>query len=262
MVTTQAVPQSRLSEYAAGMRVAVGTSGFSYKEWVGSFYPPKLPAARMLQFYAEQLPTVELNNTFYRMPNEALLKGWKERTPSSFHFVLKAPRQLTHIKKLADCEEALARFTGLARTLGEKLGPLLFQLPPTFRQDTERLLAFLRLLPSDVRAAFEFRHPSWFNEATYSALREHGAALCIAEVDDQPPPLVATANFGYFRLRREDYTPEQVADWARAIAAQPFAEAYVFFKHEVRAPALALGLSEHFSQQPRSENSGAQKPSG
>jgi uncharacterized protein YecE (DUF72 family) len=248
------------------MRVAAGTSGFSYKEWIGSFYPPKLPAARMLQFYAEKLPTVELNNTFYRMPNEALLKGWDERTPSSFRFVLKAPRQLTHIKKLADCEEALARFTGLARTLGEKLGPLLFQLPPTFRQDTERLLAFLRSLPSDVRAAFEFRHPSWFNEATYGALREHGAALCIAEVDEQPPPLVATANFGYFRLRREDYTPEQVADWARTIAGQPFAEAYVFFKHEVRAPALALALSEQLSREASSEQASsreasAQKPS-
>jgi len=228
------------------MRVAAGTSGFSYKEWVGSFYPPKLPSSRMLQFYAEQLPTVELNNTFYRMPNEALLQGWNERTPSSFRFVLKAPRQLTHIKKLTDCEDALARFTAVARTLGEKLGPLLFQLPPTFRQDTERLLGFLRLLPSDVRAAFEFRHPSWFNEETYAALREHGAALCIAEVDEQTPALVATANFGYLRLRREDYTPEQIAAWARAIEGQPFAEVYVFFKHEVRAPALALALSEHF----------------
>jgi uncharacterized protein YecE (DUF72 family) len=228
------------------MLIATGTSGFSYKEWIGSFYPPKLPAARMLQFYAERLPTVELNNTFYRMPNEALIRGWNERTPESFRFVLKAPRQMTHIKKLADCADALARFTSVATTLGDKLGPLLFQLPPTFQRDVDRLAAFLRLLPKGIRAAFEFRHPSWFDESTYAALREHAAALCIAEVDDQPPPLVATADFGYLRLRREDYTPDQIAAWAEALRKQPFREAYVFFKHEVRAPALALALSEHF----------------
>jgi len=227
------------------MRVVAGTSGFSYKEWIGSFYPPKLPASRMLQFYAERLPTVELNNTFYRMPNEALLRGWNERTPDSFRFVLKAPRQITHIKKLADCADALGRFTQVATTLGSKLGPLLFQLPPTFQRDVERLGVFLRLLPQGLRAAFEFRHPSWFDESTYVTLREHGAALCIAEVDDERPPLVATADFGYLRLRREDYTPEQIADWATTLRALPFREAYVFFKHEVRAPALAQALSEH-----------------
>lgn len=228
------------------MRVATGTSGFSYKEWIGSFYPLKLPAARMLQFYAERLPTVELNNTFYRMPNESLMRGWNERTPESFRFVLKAPRQMTHIRKLQDCGDALARFIGVAGVLGDKLGPLLFQLPPTFQRDVDRLADFLRLLPRGVRAAFEFRHPSWFEEGTYAVLREHGAALCIAEVDDQPPPLVATADFGYLRLRREDYTPEQIASWAAALRNLAFAEAYVFFKHELRAPTLALALAEHF----------------
>jgi uncharacterized protein YecE (DUF72 family) len=228
------------------MHVAAGTSGFSYKEWIGSFYPPKLPAARMLQFYAERLPTVELNNTFYRMPNEALVRGWNERTPASFRFVLKAPRQMTHIRKLVDCADALARFLTVAGTLGDKLGPLLFQLPPTFQRDVDRLAAFLQLLPKGVRTAFEFRHPSWFDESTYGALRAHGAALCIAEVDDEPPPLVATADFGYLRLRREDYTPAQIAGWAEALRRLPFREAYVFFKHEVRAPALAHALSEHF----------------
>jgi uncharacterized protein YecE (DUF72 family) len=228
------------------MLIATGTSGFSYKEWIGSFYPPKTPASRMLQLYAERLNTVELNNTFYRMPNEALIKGWNERTPDSFRFVLKAPRQLTHIRKLADCADALARFLNVASTLGDKLGPLLFQLPPTFQRDVDRLQAFLQLLPRGVRAAFEFRHPTWFEESTYAALRAHGAALCIAEVDDQPPALVATADFGYLRLRREDYTPEQIAAWADVIRRQPFREAYVFFKHEIRAPALALALTEHF----------------
>lgn len=228
------------------MRVVIGTSGFSYKEWIGSFYPPKLPAARMLQFYAERLATVELNNTFYRMPNEALVRGWNERTPESFRFVLKAPRQMTHIRKLQDCAEALTRFTSVASMLGDKLGPLLFQLPPTFQRDVDRLAGFLRLLPQGVRAAFEFRHPSWFDEATYVTLREHGAALCIAEVDDQPPPLVATADFGYLRLRREDYTPDQIASWAEKLRGLAFREAFVFFKHEVRAPGLALALGEHF----------------
>lgn len=228
------------------MRVATGTSGFSYKEWIGSFYPPKLPAARMLQFYAERLPTVELNNTFYRMPSESLMRGWSERTPASFRFVLKAPRQMTHIRKLQDCADALARFIQVANVLGDKLGPLLFQLPPTFQRDVDRLASFLRLLPAGVRAAFEFRHPSWFEESTYATLREHGAALCIAEVDEQRPPLVATADFGYLRLRREDYTPEQIANWAAALRSLAFREAYVFFKHEVRAPTLALALAEHF----------------
>lgn len=228
------------------MRVATGTSGFSYKEWIGSFYPPKLPASRMLQFYAERLPTVELNNTFYRMPNEALMRGWSERTPESFRFVLKAPRQMTHIRKLQDCADALSRFLQVASVLGDKLGPLLFQLPPTFQRDVERLTSFLRLLPPGIRAAFEFRHPSWFDDSTYTALREHGAALCIAEVDEQQPPLVATADFGYLRLRREDYTAEQIAGWAAALRTLGFGEAYVFFKHEVRAPTLALALAEHF----------------
>ena len=229
------------------MRVAAGTSGFSYKEWQGTFYPEKFAASRMLQFYAERLQTVELNNTFYRMPNEALIRGWNERTPEHFRFVLKAPRQMTHIKKLADCAAPLARFTEVAATLGEKLGPLLFQLPPTFQRDVERLDGFLSGLPKGVRAAFEFRHPSWVDPSTYEVLRARGAALCIAEVDaEEPPAIVATANFGYLRLRRENYTEAEIAAWAERVRAQPFDEVYVFFKHEVRAPALALALLEHF----------------
>jgi uncharacterized protein YecE (DUF72 family) len=242
------------------MRIAVGTSGFSYKEWIGSFYPPKLAASRMLQFYAERLHTVELNNTFYRMPNEALVRGWNERTPDSFRFVLKAPRQMTHIRKLANCEDALARFHAVASSLGSKLGPVLFQLPPTFQRDVDRLTSFLRLLPPGLRAAFEFRHPSWFDESTYAALREHAAALCIAEVDEERPPLVATADFGYLRLRREDYTPQQIADWAASLQSLPFREAYVFFKHEVRAPVLAQALIEQVSSHSPSQSSPQSAP--
>lgn len=229
------------------MRVAAGTSGFSYKEWQGTFYPEKFAASRMLQFYAERLQTVELNNTFYRMPNEALIRGWNERTPEHFRFVLKAPRQMTHIKKLADCAVPLARFTEVAAILGEKLGPLLFQLPPTFQRDVERLDGFLSGVPKGVRAAFEFRHPSWFDASTYEVLRARSAALCIADVDDQAPmEIVPTADFGYLRLRRENYTEAEIAAWAERLRAQPFGEAYVFFKHEVSAPALALSFLQHF----------------
>lgn len=229
------------------MRVAAGTSGFSYKEWQGSFYPEKLPPARMLEFYTERLPAVELNNTFYRMPAEALIAGWEKKSPADFRFVLKAPRSMTHSRKLVDCAEPLGRFVQVASRLGQKLGPLLFQLPPTFKQNVEQLETFLALLPAGVRAAFEFRHPSWYDETTFAALRRHDAALCTADVDDvEPPPVIATASFGYLRLRRLDYTPEQLAGWAEQVQRQPFDEAYVFFKHEVKAPALATAFNAHF----------------
>lgn len=230
------------------MRVAAGTSGFSYKEWQGSFYPDKLPASRMLEYYTERLPAVELNNTFYRMPGEALVQGWERKSPADFRFILKAPRSMTHIRKLEDCSEPLARFVQVASTLGPKLGPVLFQLPPTFQRNIERLEAFLGALPSTLRAAFEFRHPSWYDEATFTALRRHGAALCTADVDDvEPPAIVPTASFGYLRLRRLDYSPADLAAWAAQLRQQPFDEAYVFFKHEVKAPALAQAFNAHFS---------------
>jgi uncharacterized protein YecE (DUF72 family) len=235
------------SDSLGAMRVVAGTSGFSYKEWQGSFYPPKLPASRMLEFYAERLPAVELNNTFYRMPGEALIRGWEERTPESFRFVLKAPRQMTHIRKLNDCKEPLERFSQVASVLGPKLGPLLFQLPPTFQRDVGRLESFLDAASPQLRIALEFRHPSWFDDSTYAALRSRNVALCIAEIDaEETPPLIATADFTYLRLRREDYTPEDVAAWAAKLRGMPVQDAYVFFKHEVRAPALALAFNEQF----------------
>ena len=229
------------------MRVTAGTSGFSYKEWQGSFYPEKLPASRMLEFYCERLPAVELNNTFYRMPAEPLIQGWETRSPADFRFVLKAPRSITHSRKLVDCAEPLARFIQVASRLGPKLGPFLFQLPPFYQKNLEQLEAFLSLLPEGVRAAFEFRHPSWFDDATFAALRRHNVALCTADVDDiDAPPIVPTANFGYLRLRRLDYTAAEIEGWAEQVHRQPFEEAFVFFKHEVKAPALATAFNAHF----------------
>jgi uncharacterized protein YecE (DUF72 family) len=230
------------------MRVAAGTSGFSYKEWQGSFYPEKLPASRMLEFYAERLPAVELNNTFYRMPGEALIQGWEAKSPLDFRFVLKAPRSMTHSRKLVDCGEPLERFARVATRLGHKLGPLLFQLPPFFQRNVEQLSAFLGALPKGVRAAFEFRHPSWFDDTTFTALRDHNVALCTADVDDvEAPQIVPTADFGYLRLRRLDYSPAELERWAAEVRRQPFAEAYVFFKHELQAPALATAFNAHFA---------------
>lgn len=229
------------------MRVAAGTSGFSYKEWHGSFYPEKLPASRMLEFYTEHLPTVELNNTFYRMPAEALIRAWESKSPESFRFVLKAPRSMTHIRKLTDCEEPLARFVQVAAHLGSKLGPLLFQLPPNYPRNTDQLGTFLGALPAGVRAAFEFRHPSWYDESTFTVLRRHNAALCAADVDDvEPQPIVATADWGYLRLRRLDYAPDQLEAWAGTLRQQPFSEAFVFFKHELKAPVLARQFNALF----------------
>jgi uncharacterized protein YecE (DUF72 family) len=201
----------------------------------------------MLEFYAQHLPAVELNNTFYRMPGPGAVQGWDKSTPDSFRFVMKAPRSITHSRKLLGCEEHLKRFVEVASGLGPKLGPLLFQLPPTFQRDLDRLANFLSALPSSIQAAFEFRHPSWFGDETYQLMRDHGVALCSAETADSGPPnLVATAPFGYVRLRREDYGPEDLAAWARALEAQPFEEVYVFFKHENQAPALARGLNSQF----------------
>jgi uncharacterized protein YecE (DUF72 family) len=201
----------------------------------------------MLEFYAERLPAVELNNTFYRMPSEALMRGWEERTPDSFRFVLKAPRQMTHIRKLNDCAEPLDRFSQVAAALGHKLGPLLFQLPPTFQRDVPRLQSFLDGVSPALRVAFEFRHPSWFDDATYAALKSRNAALCIAEADkEETPPILATTSFTYLRLRREDYTPDEIAAWAAKLRTLSVEEAYVFFKHEVKGPALAQSFNEHF----------------
>ncbi|MES1207268.1 MAG: DUF72 domain-containing protein [Pseudomonadota bacterium] len=228
------------------MNTYIGTSGFSYPAWRGTFYPEKCPPARMLAFYAERLRTVEINNTFYRMPKAELLRGWAESTPPGFRFAPKAPQQITHRQKLAGSADALASFLGATAALGDKLGPTLFQLPPFLRKDLPRLVDFLALLPAGARAAFEFRHASWFSDDVYEALRARGAALCLAEADDLATPVVATAGWGYLRLRRTDYDDAALATWVERLRALEtgWSDAFVYFKHEDagRGPQLAAKL--------------------
>ena len=226
------------------MRLIVGTSGYSYKEWKGTFYPSDLPAAKMLTFYAEHFGSVEINNTFYRLPEAKTLEKWSSEVGDGFTFVLKAPQRITHQKKLAAAEDDVRYFLDIANVLGAKLGPLLFQLPPYLKKDVERLRNFLALIPRDRRVALEVRHDSWYDEEVYAALREHDAALCAADTDEVADPaalLVPTSSWGYLRLRRTEYTDEQLAAWRTGIAAQQWSDAYVFFKHEDegKGPAFA-----------------------
>jgi uncharacterized protein YecE (DUF72 family) len=217
------------------MRILAGTSGYSYKEWKGTFYPDDLPAAKMLSYYAQRFGSVEINNTFYRMPEEKTLAKWATEVPESFRFVLKAPQRITHHKKLVECGDEIRHFFEVAEVLGSKLGPVLFQLPPFARKDAGKLGDFLSILPKDRRVAFEFRHASWFDDEIYALLRGHGVALCAADTDDTADPdalVVATAPWGYARLRRTEYPGDMLAAWRRRIEAQPWSEAYVFFKHE------------------------------
>ena len=226
------------------MRVLTGTSGFSYPAWKGSFYPADLPAARMLASYGERLPAVEVNNTFYRMPSGKTLAGWREQVPAAFRFALKAPQRVTHLLRLREAADPVAHFHRVAAELGDRLGPVLYQLPPNMKKDLPRLADFLALLPTGARTAFEFRHPSWFSDDVYDALRARNAALCVAESEDLEVPLVPTADFGYLRLRREDYAAGELTAWAERIVAQPWGEAYAFFKHEDpgKGPRFAAAL--------------------
>jgi uncharacterized protein YecE (DUF72 family) len=234
------------------MRVLAGTSGFSYKEWKGSFYPEDFHADAMLHYYSERLPAVEINNTFYRMPKAELLAGWAEQVPDGFRFVLKASQRITHFKRLKEVSEEVGYFLRIAATLGDRLGPILFQLPPNLKKDLPRLEAFLELLPAATRAAIEFRHASWFEDDVYEALRARGAALCIAEDEELATPPIATAGWGYLRLRRPDYGEAEVAAWADRVRLQPWDDAYVFFKHEDAGtgPRLATDLLARFPPSP------------
>jgi uncharacterized protein YecE (DUF72 family) len=227
------------------MKVLAGTSGYSYKEWVGNFYPPKLPANRMLHHYGERFETVEINNTFYRMPTAAMLEKWAGEVPPHFRFVLKAPKRITHERKLQQAEDSVRQLLDVSAALGEKLGPFLFQLPPFFRKNVPVLAEFLALL-GPVRAALEFRHDSWFDDEVYGVLRAHGAALCLADTEEGEPPPVATASWGYLRLRRPDYGDPELAAWAKRVRDQPWEEAFVFFKHEDegKGPQLAARFIE------------------
>jgi len=230
----------------------VGTSGFSYPAWRGSFYPAKLPTAKMLAYYAERLTTVEINNTFYRMPKAEMLAAWAATTPAGFRFAPKAPQRITHRERLAGSAESVGFFVKALAAFGDKLGPILFQLPPFLRKDLPRLMDFLALLPRDLRAAFEFRHASWLDDAVYDALRAHGAALCVAEAEDFATPLVATAPWGYLRLRRADYDEAALVAWAEKLAgmSSAWAAAFVYFKHEDagRGPMLAAEFVRQIEQ--------------
>jgi uncharacterized protein YecE (DUF72 family) len=218
------------------MRVLTGTSGYSYKEWKGRFYPEKMKEAEMLRFYAAHFPTVEINNTFYRMPAVDLLRKWAEQTPAGFTFALKAPQRITHHRRLADVSGDVSYFFETARALDAKLGPILFQLPPYMKKDLDRLKAFLDLLPAAPGAAFEFRHASWFDDEVRDALRGKGAALCLADTDEEPlTDLAVTADWGYLRLRRAAYAEADLVAWAERVRAQPWERAFVFFKHEDEA---------------------------
>jgi uncharacterized protein YecE (DUF72 family) len=215
------------------MQLLTGTSGFSYKEWLGKFYPEKLPAAGMLRYYAGQFATVEINNTFYRMPAETMLARWAEEVPGNFAFTLKAPRRITHELRLKECETHVAEFFRRAQALGGKLGPVLFQLPPFLKKDLPRLRDFLALVPAGRPAAFEFRNESWQDDEVHGMLRARGAMLCYTDTEaGDSPPIVATAASAYLRLRRTHYEDTDLGDWAKRIAALRLERAYVYFMHE------------------------------
>ena len=225
------------------MKVHVGTSGYNYPEWKGTFYPDKLPAAKMLAYYVERFSTVEINATFYRMPNAKTVAGWATTAPGGFTYVLKAPQRITHFARLRNVDEPLRYFCDTARGLGDKLGPLLFQLPPNFKKASERLGDLLSLVPVGLRVAFEFRHESWFDEEVFALLRTYNAALCVADTEEGSTPAVATADFGYLRLRAVEYSDADLKRWLETIerVGAGWRDAFVFFKHEDSGtgPALA-----------------------
>ncbi len=225
------------------MNFWVGTSGFSYKEWKGSFYPEDLKNDQMLSYYGERLKAVEINNTFYRMPSPKVLVDWGEKVPEDFAFVLKASRKITHFKRLKpEAADELAYLLEVSQELGARRGPILFQLPPNLKVDVERLRNFVGLFPKGFRAAFEFRNTTWFDDEVYEVLNGAGAALVTSDTgQDEPPPVVATASFGYARLRKEAYEPGELARWAESFNNQGWDDIFVFFKHEDEGagPALA-----------------------
>ena len=230
------------------MAIWIGTSGYNYPEWKGSFYPETLPASKMLPYYAERFPTVEINYTFYRAPNEKILAGWSAATPAHFRLTLKAPKRITHDARLRDCAERVSQFLETAAGLGPKLGVLLFQLPPNLKKDLALFDAFLGTFPPRVRAAFEFRHASWLDDDVYERLRTRNLALCVADSEKLSTPVIVTADYAYFRLRDEGYTPADIERWASIVRDQAAAcgDVFVYFKHEEsgKGPAFARLLMD------------------
>lgn len=215
------------------MKLRAGTSGYAFKEWKGAFYPKELKDAGMLGFYATRFPAVEINNTFYRLPRQNVLEDWAAQVPATFTFAIKASQRITHHARLkeesADTVDFLLKNTAI---LGERLGPILFQLPPNLKKDVNRFRGFLGLLPSDRRYVFEFRHESWFDDEIFDAMRERDIAMCVIEQDEFKCPLVCTASWGYLRLHKLDYDGAALAEWAKCVMSQKWNEAYVFFKHD------------------------------
>ena len=237
------------------MSVWIGTSGYNYPEWKGTFYPETLPATKMLPYYAERFPTVEINYTFYRTPNEKILEGWNKATPERFKLTLKAPKRITHEARLRDCGDRVRQFLETASILGSKLGALLFQLPPNLKKDVALFDAFLDAFPRRVCAAFEFRHPSWLDDDVYARLRARNLALCIADSEKLATPAEITADYAYFRLRDEGYTPDDIARWADVIRERTSAlrEVFVYFKHEEsgKGPEFGRLLMENLGESSR-----------
>jgi uncharacterized protein YecE (DUF72 family) len=226
-------------------KLLAGASGYSFKEWKGTFYPEKMKPEEMLPFYSERLPTVEINNTFYRMPRANVLEEWVKCTPAGFRFAIKSPRRITHLARLKpeSVGDSVDFLYKALESLGDKRGPVLFQLPPLAKKDTARLEGFLAMLPADHRAAFEFRNDSWFSDDVYVLLEKAGASLCFSEREDgAPPALVETAPWGYVRLRLEQYSDADLEQWARRLESTGWRETFVYFMHEPTAPAYARTL--------------------
>lgn len=226
------------------MELRIGTSGYSYPAWKGHFYPDDLPARKMLGYYASKLDTVEINNTFYKMPSPKLVQAWADEVPPHFVFAIKAPQRITHIQRLKNAAQNVEYLLSAIELLAEKQGPILFQLPPNFKIDIPLLKDFLNQMPKRIPAAFEFRHSSWFSDETYGVLKSAGASLCVADDEKLATPLIATANWGYLRLRREDYVDADIEKWGKRISAQPWERAFVYFKHEdeCKGPAYSALL--------------------
>jgi uncharacterized protein YecE (DUF72 family) len=229
------------------MKLHVGTSGYSYKEWKGNFYPEDLPAKEMLAYYSQRLPAVEINNTFYRLPQPGMIENWKQQVPPRFRFSIKASQRITHIKRINNVADETKYLLETVALLEDRLGVVLFQLPPNMKKDTGRLKAFLDLLSTEVRAAFEFRHETWFDDEVFSLLRAKDCALVVSDTDEKPlTEIINTAKWGYLRLRRTAYDESDLVEWMKRVTARKWKDAFVFFKHEDEGvgPKLAAQFLE------------------
>ena len=236
------------------MKLHVGTSGYSYKEWKGNFYPEDLPAKEMLSYYSRRLPAVEINNTFYRLPQPSMMENWKAQVPARFRFSIKATQRITHIKRLKNAADETNYLLETASLLEQRLGVVLFQLPPNFKKDTERLRGFLDLLKPDLRTAFEFRHETWFDDEIFGLLRDKDCALVVSDTDEKPlSEIISTARWGYLRLRRTSYDESDLAEWMKRVQDQKWKDAFVFFKHEDEGtgPKLAAQFLELAAEETR-----------